>query len=250
MCKALDQGLKSEGHWKILEFLRCWNPDAMYPISRSETKITPKVNGRNNVTVTVHFLKLTWLAGTSTIWRCISHWKWGFSNVILVFGRGHMQRGQEIPLVKSPKKRIVVETFWVRSQYQDDTSSLPQKTKRYRCKPSKPNYWDKLPINWCRISSTNSTVGQQKPCTSFKEYANSWGHSLTTVLSHAKSDWPDFVHQQLLQIQVIPQMEDVFFLTFAKGCSTIILMIYKLLGLGAHKMQPPHFTKWIKQHGD
>ena len=26
-----------------------------------------------------------WLAGTSTIWRCISYWKWGFSNVMLVF---------------------------------------------------------------------------------------------------------------------------------------------------------------------
>ena len=29
--------------------------------------------------------KLTWLAGTSTIWRCISYWKWGFSNVDVTF---------------------------------------------------------------------------------------------------------------------------------------------------------------------
>ena len=29
--------------------------------------------------------KLTWLAGKSTIWRCISYWNWGFSNVMLIF---------------------------------------------------------------------------------------------------------------------------------------------------------------------
>ena len=36
----------------------------------------------------LHSLKLTWLAGTSTIWRCISYWKWEFSNVMLVFRGG------------------------------------------------------------------------------------------------------------------------------------------------------------------
>ena len=31
--------------------------------------------------------KLTWLAGKSTIWRCISYWTWGFSIAVLVFKR-------------------------------------------------------------------------------------------------------------------------------------------------------------------
>ena len=33
--------------------------------------------------------KLTWLAKRSTIWRCISYWKWGCSNVMLVFRGVH-----------------------------------------------------------------------------------------------------------------------------------------------------------------
>ena len=37
--------------------------------------------------------KPTWLAGKSTIWRCISYWKWGFSNVILAF-RGVIFHGK------------------------------------------------------------------------------------------------------------------------------------------------------------
>ncbi len=42
--------------------------------------------------------KLTWLAGKSTIWRCISYWRWGFfSDVMFVFRGGNIDLDMEKP---------------------------------------------------------------------------------------------------------------------------------------------------------
>ena len=59
--------------------------------------------------------KLTWLVGKSTIWRCISYWKWRFCNFMLVF------RGVYSPLntkttKHQPQKVIKWPVFFERSE--------------------------------------------------------------------------------------------------------------------------------------